>query len=249
VSHIQTTLNALLCHPHAPIQLFHEDSDDYDSDGVPDEPTLSSELTEPVWEWDAPPAQAIVPRPQHASEAAALEAFNQGFAYGDYAPQLIHQLSKQLLEFLTTTMEKVAESAFDHELLSFLAVSSMDFHAKAFKAPGLLAQDHSALIYYFQLVLIEYSSQLPDGRSQRIRTFMQEYFNNHSFSGLADLLTHRALAMDISKQSSGTYNDVVPLPGESISFQQITVSVHDLGRFFQRLVGIATTILVEHLLI
>jgi hypothetical protein len=244
---IQATLDRLLEDSTTTIQLFEDDSDNYDSDGLPEDIEISSEPAETAWEWDEP-TQSAAPS-QYPSEAEALKSIQKDFTYGDYHPGQFQQLGEQLLDFLITTMQKDSHHALDHELLSFLAIHSMDFDTQSFKSPGLVGQGHSALIYYFQLMIIEHSSLDVPNRARQIQSFMEDYFHNHAYSALADLLAQRVLALDISKKSSGAYNDVVPLPGQKISFQKITISIPELGSFFQRLVGMATTILADHLLI
>jgi hypothetical protein len=78
---------------------------------------------------------------------------------------------------------------------------------------------------------------------------METYFHNQANSGIASILAWRALALGINIKSSGVYNDVVPLPSEKIAFQNISVSRQEIGHYFQKLIGQATLIMINDLLI
>jgi hypothetical protein len=302
---IQSSLDQMLGQDSASILLVEDSDDDYDSDIMSEGADLSTEATdqEPAWEYEesstAGPIAGPIAGPrsamQFSSEDLAIEHMLENFDFQHYASRAVIQLSGQLLQFLISTLQKEAELQFDHELLAFLAMISMDFKAKSFKAPGVVAQAYSAMIYYFQLVIIEASilhgansgpsgpsgsstalpsgsstalpsrssAALPSGSSTALYTappsgssrsaiiswYMDHYCHNHANTAMGSILAWRALALGISKNSSGIYNEVFALPGEKISFQNITLSRQDLGDFFQKLIGQATTILVKHLLI
>jgi hypothetical protein len=85
--------------------------------------------------------------------------------------------------------------------------------------------------------------------SANIALYMSTYFHNQSNTALASILAWRALAMGINKQMSGTYNEVVPIAPDQIAFQNIMVSYHQIGRFFQEVISQATTQFIEKLMI
>jgi hypothetical protein len=78
---------------------------------------------------------------------------------------------------------------------------------------------------------------------------MAQYMHNQSGSGIASILAWRALAIQINMQFSGAFSEVIPLPGDTIGFQQISVSRNSLGQFFQELISQAFDILVQKLVI
>jgi hypothetical protein len=154
---IQDCLDHVLGLNPTPLRLDW-DSDDYDSEDL-DGDLESSELddsNEPSV--NIGPTSTIHRGTHFLKEEEALEAFREGFDFHEYSSELLTRLSDQLFNFLVTTMEKEVIGQFDHELLAFTAIMSMDFRDKAFKAPGVIAQAYSALIYYFQLVVVEAAS-------------------------------------------------------------------------------------------
>jgi hypothetical protein len=130
------------------------DSDDYDSE-VPED---DDEAPHETWPGSGQVTH-LGPRTSRESEQKAQEAFLEQFDFHDYSSEVITRLAGDLLEFLVSTLEKDAISQFDHELITFNAIIAMDFHAKSFKSPGVISQAYSALIYLFQLVVVEAASQ------------------------------------------------------------------------------------------
>ena len=55
-------------------------------------------------------------------------------------------------------MQKEVIGQFDHELITFHAIWAMNFQTRSFKSPSLISQAYSAMVYIFQLVIIEASS-------------------------------------------------------------------------------------------
>jgi hypothetical protein len=78
---------------------------------------------------------------------------------------------------------------------------------------------------------------------------MKTYFHNQSDSALASILAWRALAFGVNRQMSGSYNEVIPMPQEKIIFQNVSISRLEIGQFFQTIIGQATTLFIEQLLI
>jgi hypothetical protein len=197
-------------------------SDDYDSDDSASEPETASTTTATT--------------STSKLEPAALSEYIDKFNFQIYSKQSISKLSQLLLYFFILTMKKDATNQFDHELLSYVSLISMDQQAKSFKAPGHIAQAYSAIIYYFQCIVIEAATQklgVPSGcssesssdsentserasenpsiskrRHLKIQQFMAQYFHNHAYSGLANIVGWRALAMNINITTSGPYNKV-----------------------------------------
>ena len=99
-------------------------SDDYDSDDLASESeTTTTHYTTTL-----------------KTEKAALSEYIEKFNFQIYSKQSIFKLSQLLLDLLILTMKKEATNQFDHELLSYLLLISMDQQDQSFKAPGLCAQ-------------------------------------------------------------------------------------------------------------
>ena len=82
-----------------------------------------------------------------------------------------------------------------------------------------------------------------------IKFYMKTYFHNQSDSALASILAWRALAFRANRQMSGSYNEVMPMPQEKIIFQNVSISHLEIGQFFQIIIGQATTLFIEQLMI
>ena len=82
-----------------------------------------------------------------------------------------------------------------------------------------------------------------------IKFYMKTYFHNQSDSALASILAWRALAFGVNRQMSGSYNEVMPMPQEKIIFQNVSISRLEIGQFFQTIIGQATTLFIEQLMI
>ena len=151
LNHIQHALHKLESQESNQITLF-TDSDDNDDSGDED-PNLEEDI-------DNPPSQVanIVALNQSKFEEKALTSFLGGFDFKDYSPDLIIELSGYLLDFLISSIQKEVVGQFDHELITFHTIYAMDFEAKSFKSPGLISQAYSAMIYIFQLIVVEASS-------------------------------------------------------------------------------------------
>jgi hypothetical protein len=139
---IEQSLNHLITNsPNAAEEA--EESDDYDSE------LEEEEESEPN----------LHQGQRTGDEDTALKEFEEKFNFLQYPPNWIVRLGKNMIEFLACSLRKEAIGAFDHELIAFSAIISMDFHTKTFKSPGVISQAYSAIIYCFQLVAIEVSSQ------------------------------------------------------------------------------------------
>lgn len=91
-------------------------------------------------------------------EQKALDHFLKHFDFKNYPRDLVLRLSNHLLDLLISTMQKEVIGQFDHELITFHAIWAMNFQTRSFKSPSLISQAYSAMVYIFQLVIIEASS-------------------------------------------------------------------------------------------
>ena len=151
LNHIQHALQKLESQESNQITPFTDQDDNDDSDD--EDPNLEDDI-------DSPSSQvaSAVALDRSRFEEKALTSFLAGFDFKDYSPDLILELSNYLLDFLISTIQKEVIGQFDHELITFNAIYAMEFEAKSFKSPGLVSQAYSAIIYIFQLIIVEASS-------------------------------------------------------------------------------------------
>jgi hypothetical protein len=151
LNHIQHTLHKLESQGSNQIIPFTDGDDNDDSDD--EDPNLEDEI-------DSPSSQvaSAVALDRSRFEEKALTSFLAGFDFQDYSSDLVMELSTYLLDFLISSIQKEVIGQFDHELITFHAAYAMELEAKSFKSPGLISQAYSAIIYIFQLIVVEASS-------------------------------------------------------------------------------------------
>ena len=155
---IQQCIHRLEGQDSTPISLFDENDEDYDSDD--EDPNLEDDLGSQPNQLTSQVtlgrsgSQANPP----GQEEKALEDFLEQFDFKKYPKDLVIKLSSHLLDLLVSTIQKEVIGQFDHELITFHAIWAMNFETKSFKSPSLISQAYSAMVYIFQLVIVEASS-------------------------------------------------------------------------------------------
>ena len=155
---IQQCIHRLEGQDSTPISLFDENDEDYDSDD--EDPNLEDDLGSQPNQLTSQVtlgrsgSQANPP----GQEEKALEDFLEQFDFKKYSKDLVIKLSSHLLDLLISTIQKEVIGQFDHELITFHAIWAMNFETKSFKSPSLISQAYSAMVYIFQLVIVEASS-------------------------------------------------------------------------------------------
>jgi hypothetical protein len=158
LNQIQQCIHQLESQDSTPITLFDEDNEDYDSDD--EDPNLEDDLDSQP---SQPTSQVTLGQPRsqvnpEGLENKALDHFLEQFDFKNYSKDLVIKLSSHLLDLLISTIQKEVIGQFDHELITFHAIWAMNFQTKSFKPPSLISQAYSAMIYIFQLIVIEASS-------------------------------------------------------------------------------------------
>jgi superfamily II DNA helicase RecQ len=175
---------------------------------------------------------------------------------------LSHKLNKAqslLLDFFISLLQQNIEfNKFDSCINSFFACYSVNVRTQSLKDSAQMSQYYSAFIYCAQLLTLEHCTQqyLQKKVEQtdcslltELSFFMNTFFHNTTVTALAEILSLRAYAFKVNKNSSFAFNQIIVHNDKLISCKDITVSLFNMKHLFKQLTLKTHDILFSELLL
>jgi superfamily II DNA helicase RecQ len=180
------------------------------------------------------------------------------FIAKSFSFSFISSAAKIISSLFILCFQYKTEATFHNIINCYFAVLSINSHDQTLYTSTKMSQLYSHFIYCSQLFVVNYCCQLHVSSSYYsehhrlsflFEQFMKSYFHNSSETGLAEILSLRAYAFKVNKETSTETYDIKMLDSQTVKIEHLILSVNSLTVLFHKSILKAADVLFKHLIL